>query len=271
MTIEIANRLCSYRKHNGMSQEELAEKVGVSRQAISKWERGEASPDTDNLILLSRIYGVTLDELLNKDPGAESAEGEEPTQDKVSFKHGIHVHSKDGDKVDIGLAGIEVEDSGGNRVHVGWDGIHVEENGDVHVSIDKDKIGHIFYSGKPQSRWYKIWKAIPWPISCAVFYLVDGVCGSFGGWGYSWLVFLTIPLYYSLGEAVYKRDAEHFAYPVLTVLIYLIFGLYMGAWHPTWIVFVTIPVYYGICELIKKGQVDPADNSREFNDTDHAN
>lgn len=65
MNIEIANRLYEYRKKFGYSQEELAEKLGVSRQAISKWERSESSPDTDNLIALSKLYNVTLDELLN--------------------------------------------------------------------------------------------------------------------------------------------------------------------------------------------------------------
>ena len=68
MNIETANKLLQYRKASGLSQEELAEKIGVSRQAVSKWERAEASPDTDNLILLAKIYGVTLDELLMGDP-----------------------------------------------------------------------------------------------------------------------------------------------------------------------------------------------------------
>ena len=64
MNIEIANRLVNLRKGNNLSQEALAEKLGISRQAVSKWERAEASPDTDNLILLSRLYGISLDELL---------------------------------------------------------------------------------------------------------------------------------------------------------------------------------------------------------------
>ena len=65
MNIEIANRLLEYRKKSGLSQEELAEKLNISRQSVSKWERAEASPDTDNLIELAKIYGVTMDDLLN--------------------------------------------------------------------------------------------------------------------------------------------------------------------------------------------------------------
>lgn len=65
MNVEIANRLQQLRKNNNLSQEELAEKIGVSRQAVSKWERAEASPDTENLILLSKLYHMSLDELVN--------------------------------------------------------------------------------------------------------------------------------------------------------------------------------------------------------------
>ena len=67
MNIKTANRLCELRKKHNLSQEELAAKLGVSRQAISKWERSESSPDTDNLIELAKIYNMTLDDLLNGD------------------------------------------------------------------------------------------------------------------------------------------------------------------------------------------------------------
>ncbi|MBU5292456.1 helix-turn-helix transcriptional regulator [Anaerosalibacter bizertensis] len=75
MNLEIAERLTNLRKEKGYSQEELAAQLGISRQAISKWERGEASPDTDNLILLSKIYGIGLDELLNIDGFKDAEEG----------------------------------------------------------------------------------------------------------------------------------------------------------------------------------------------------
>lgn len=103
MNIETANRLLQYRKKMNLSQEELASRIGVSRQAVSKWERAEASPDTDNLILLADIYGVSLDELLKGEKETESeTQSEEPENnaennpdsdttykksDKVSFKH----------------------------------------------------------------------------------------------------------------------------------------------------------------------------------------
>lgn len=64
MNLNIANRLVELRQALGLSQETLAGSLGVSRQAVSKWERGEASPDTDNLIALAELYGVSLDALL---------------------------------------------------------------------------------------------------------------------------------------------------------------------------------------------------------------
>lgn len=65
MNLQTATRLQELRKMNGYSQEVLAEKLGVSRQSISKWERAEASPEIDKLVALADIYGVTVDDLLN--------------------------------------------------------------------------------------------------------------------------------------------------------------------------------------------------------------
>lgn len=76
MTIEIANRLVALRKSQGLSQEELAEQLGVSRQAVSKWERAEASPDLDKLIVLSKLYDVSLDDLLLERQEEKTVSGE---------------------------------------------------------------------------------------------------------------------------------------------------------------------------------------------------
>lgn len=47
-----------------MTQEYVAEQIGVSRQAVSKWEQGTSEPNTSNLLALSRLFGITVDELL---------------------------------------------------------------------------------------------------------------------------------------------------------------------------------------------------------------
>ena len=65
--MEIGKKIMNLRKKNGLSQEELAEKVGVARQTISKWELGETSPDLKQAKELSKIFNVSLDELTNND------------------------------------------------------------------------------------------------------------------------------------------------------------------------------------------------------------
>lgn len=62
--MEFQNRLYDLRKKRGISQEELAGEVGVSRQTISKWETGESTPDMEKMITLSTYFGITLDELV---------------------------------------------------------------------------------------------------------------------------------------------------------------------------------------------------------------
>ena len=68
MNVEIAQRLAELRRERGFSQEGLAEQLGLSRQAVSKWERAESAPDMGNLIALADLYEVTLDELLRVSP-----------------------------------------------------------------------------------------------------------------------------------------------------------------------------------------------------------
>ncbi len=64
----LSEKLYALRKKAGLSQEELAEKLDVSRQAVSKWESGSARPDVDRLKALSRFYGIPMDSLLSDDP-----------------------------------------------------------------------------------------------------------------------------------------------------------------------------------------------------------
>lgn len=167
MNVEIAQRLSARRRQAGLSQEALAEQLGVSRQAVSKWERSESSPDTDNLIALAELYGVSLDELLyvedemrddvkfeaadraaeraasgsaatpppvppapdtNASPSTAGVESSSPKQKvRVGFD-GVHVLDGD-DYVHVTWRdGVHVKDSKkGEEVHVGWSGIHVKD------------------------------------------------------------------------------------------------------------------------------------------------
>lgn len=269
MDIETANRLLQYRKKMGISQEELAEKIGVSRQAVSKWERAEASPDTDNLIELSKVYGVTLDELLmGKADNAEQNAGETPGVQDVqtdasdpqepddgedaetadgSQPGGFNIND-DGDHVHIGWDGIHVRDKNGNKVDVSREGVFVEENGEQKVYTEN---GHIHKSPdviakEEEHKRGNIWLKMPYPVVAVIAYILFGVFNICGGWAYGWIVFLTIPLYYTLVEAILKRKPKIFCYPVLAAVIFLILGFAFNLWHPGWIIFLTIPIFYWI-------------------------
>ena len=92
MTIEIADRLVKLRKKYGYSQEELADKLGLSRQAVSKWERAEASPDTDNLICLAKLYGVSLDELLATDEDIDTIVQEQVKEEAPAQEEKVEIN-----------------------------------------------------------------------------------------------------------------------------------------------------------------------------------
>ena len=66
--MSLSENLHRLRKERGLSQEDVAQKLFVSRQSVSKWENGNAEPGVENLKALARLYGVTLDELMGNEP-----------------------------------------------------------------------------------------------------------------------------------------------------------------------------------------------------------
>lgn len=104
MEQSFGRRLMNLRKAKGYTQEEVAEKLNVSPQAVSKWETDNAYPDITLLLKISDLYGVSVDELLGK-----SKEPETKLQDVTERKDiskmviKINVLSQEGDKVKINL------------------------------------------------------------------------------------------------------------------------------------------------------------------------
>lgn len=64
--VSLGDALKTYRVTCKMTQEFVAERLGVSRQAVSKWESGTSDPKTSNLLALAKLYGVTVEEILEK-------------------------------------------------------------------------------------------------------------------------------------------------------------------------------------------------------------
>lgn len=81
--MDLANRIQSLRKTKGISQEELAETIGVSRQAVSKWESNQSTPDIDNIILMSDFFHVTTDYMLK---GTEIITDEKQENKEITSK-----------------------------------------------------------------------------------------------------------------------------------------------------------------------------------------
>lgn len=65
-------KLVMLRKQHNLSQEQVAEKLGVARQTVSKWELGETTPEMDKLIIMSELYNITLDELMKEENEGKS-------------------------------------------------------------------------------------------------------------------------------------------------------------------------------------------------------
>ncbi|MGN0906802.1 MAG: helix-turn-helix domain-containing protein [Bullifex sp.] len=83
--MDMGNTLARLRKEHGYTQESLAEALGVSRQAVSKWESGQSFPETEKLLKLSGLYGCTLDELLT---------GKKEEKQEISHEPNVKVSDK---------------------------------------------------------------------------------------------------------------------------------------------------------------------------------
>lgn len=138
MNMTIGKRIALLRKEKGLKQEELAEMLGVSGQAVSKWENDQTCPDISLLPQLASILGVTVDELLSgKRETAPSVQilPEDQRKDIKEMMLRIIVDSADGDKVRVNLpmaliqvaieCGIEMPQLSGSEAlkHIDWNQI----------------------------------------------------------------------------------------------------------------------------------------------------
>ncbi|MBE6731095.1 MAG: helix-turn-helix domain-containing protein [Ruminococcaceae bacterium] len=230
MNLETAKRLLKYRKLHNLSQEKLAEQIGVSRQAVSKWERGEASPDTDNLIALSKLYNISLDKLVLGE--SEPSVATEKASETFSKKSEETITEEINKTNSAPETNYEDEES---------------TNEDENELYSEDK--------EDEEKRKSIQKALyrfPYPVVATILFFIYGFTGIGGGWVYGWLVFLTIPLYYTFIPAFFKRKPVIFCYPVFVTWIYLFLGFKYTLWHPMWILFLTIPLYYSVCSNLSR-------------------
>lgn len=100
-TITMGKRIARLRKQAGMTQDALAQHLGVSPQAVSKWENDLSCPDISILPKLARILGITTDELLGEAPRAAAQEPETAEEPEEDDRPGIHVETSGDNQFDI--------------------------------------------------------------------------------------------------------------------------------------------------------------------------
>ena len=211
MSIKQGDYSKELRVKNKLSQEKLAEKLGLSRQSISKWEQGYALPDTDNLLKLSELYGISVDTLLKC---GEAEQKEAPEEENKTETDTDRTEKRTETKTEI-------------------------------IVIERPE----FKEKKPHKN--RGWFFVSYPVFAAIAYVLIGCIFGARGWITGWLVFLTIPLFYTGIIAAERRKPIIFCYPVLVTLIYLACGFFASLWHPMWIMFLTIPIFYIVCAMKK--------------------
>ena len=229
MTIEIADRLIKLRKKYGYSQEELADKLGLSRQAVSKWERAEASPDTDNLICLAKLYGVSLDELLSTDDSVETIVEEQVKKESSSKEEGIHLVDDEGNEVHISDNHVTLTDKDGNKI---------EKN---HILSKVEKVNIVISS---------ILHA-----AALITYILLGALAEM--WWNAWVIFFVPEIIASIIRCIQHKNANKFNMAFLACFTFffvcmVVPGVDASLWHPMWIVFLAIPAYHSVVGSINK-------------------
>lgn len=230
MSIKTGAKLADLRKRHGYSQEALAEKLGLSRQAISKWERGESSPDTDTLITLAQIYGVSLDDLVDHTPTSQTA----PTEAPVFTPSPQQQTPSQSQAPSIAQAAQN------------W--------------RKKRQQKPLLYPNLAS----KLLK-FPFPIIVLVIYLLLGFVAKL--WHPMWILFLLIPAYYHFALISARASSKKqflLGLPVIetALILFLVIGFFFSGWAWAWVLFLVALVYYWYIAVSykEKKQGDAADD-----------
>lgn len=181
MNYEFAERLIELRRQHDLSQEDLAKELGVSRQAISKWERAESTPDVTNLVAIANLYGISLDELVHGEdaPAHEEAPAaEEPASEPTPPPPDANAKVASPPPPPDGA--VPVQPAG------------------APTSAPTPE----------QRRKHDPLYTFPYPILVVMIYLFLGFC--FSLWHPGWILFFTIPFYYWI-VSVITRDPNYVA------------------------------------------------------------
>ena len=264
-------RLSRIRKEKGLTQEDIAKRIVISPQAVSKWENDVSSPDILVLSSLADILGVSVDELLGREnPKSETVDSEvvddeekmsesepeeETDEDESKKDKKSRIHIKDGDdEIIIDSHGVHLKDGedtvdiSGNININGNDGsVYIDDDG-VHVY---DKNGRAVHTPEHWGgKWYWIFFGSLSGLTIIAYILIGVLLkDQYIGWKAGWIILFLPTIVSSLFDAIFKRRITHFAYPILITAVYLALGFsgdYLGfeGWGFYWFLFLTIPAFY---------------------------
>ena len=261
MNIEIANRLVQMRKKNNLSQEELAAKLGISRQAVSKWERAESSPDTDNLIMLARLYNISLDDLLKTEgpvePESHTSTGDtdadntytNPAENSTnpfgssnySGTNNTYANPAENSTNPFGGSNYSstnntyANPTGNNAAPFG--GSNYSNTNNAYANPAGNSTNYTYTTGNQPPLWGNPMYANPArpprePIDPA--HAISEIAPV--------LSIMVLQLIFTVIPALHFLVSGMFA--PLTALLYLVLGFCFRQWHPGWLIFLMIPVFY---------------------------
>ena len=93
IAMDLGNKICELRKLSGITQEQLAEKLNISRQTLSKWEKGNSLPDIESIVNISKLFQISLQELLLKKE-EQQMEQQQSTQITLEDLSRINAHNR---------------------------------------------------------------------------------------------------------------------------------------------------------------------------------
>lgn len=214
---EFGNRLYELRVKSNLNQEQLANKVNVSRQAVSKWERGESLPDMNNLIALSNLYEVSIDYLVKGERAPlaslqhDGSTGEEASKNEMSScdEH----RSAQECSPNQSYSDLRISDpflaAPSYPAPDDRDRVVFPQNQPYYASPSQPQSQYAPqpqyqppYQPQPQlpKKPKNPWMTFPYPILIVILFLFLGF--GFSAWNPAWVLFLTIPFYYWIASVI---------------------------------------------------------------------
>ncbi len=268
MQQSLSDRLAFLRIQNGFSKEELANKVGVSPEMIAQWEIGTLTPDVQEVLTLSNIYGVSVDDILRSQVRVNDLPKnvyETPQQNTYNPQQNQYGNASQtnysappqGNAYNVPPQGnaYNVPPQGnyynappqGNAYNASQQWNNEDINAQANDFVKKlFRKGFRLFNRELSPATARLMFVFPFPLVVVAVYLFAGTVLHL--WHPAWILFLLIPCYYMIAASFKAKSLKSFLFlmpvPIVIVMLFLIFGFMFRIWHPTWMLFLIIPVYY---------------------------